>query len=129
MKKNEQAENSQTQSMATEDFRDFIRTSLDARVREFALGYVGALILEEIETLCGKAGEHKRDRGLAHRGGSQRGSIVLDGERVAIQKPRARRNVSGAVTASIQPGGNLCFSISMAKAPPSRLQLRRRKRS
>lgn len=92
MKKNEQAENSQTQSMATEDFRDFIRTSLDARVREFALGYVGALILEEIETLCGKAGEHKRDRGLAHRGGSQRGSIVLDGERVAIQRPRARRN-------------------------------------
>ena len=89
MKKNERAENSQTQSLAADEFRDYIRTSLDSRVREFALGYVGALILEEIETLCGKTGEHKRGRGFAHRGGSQRGSIVLDGERVAIQKPRA----------------------------------------
>jgi transposase-like protein len=92
MKQNEQAESSQTLNLAIDEFRDYIRASLDSRVREFALGYVGALILEEIEMLCGKPGEHKRGRGLAHRGGSQRGYIVLDGERVAIQKPGARRN-------------------------------------
>jgi hypothetical protein len=57
MKKNELAESSQTLNQAIDEFRDYIRASLDSRVREFALGYVGALILEEIEMLCGKTGE------------------------------------------------------------------------
>jgi hypothetical protein len=57
MRKNEQAESSQTLNLAVDEFRDSIRASLDSRVREFAPGCAGALILEEIEMLCGKTGE------------------------------------------------------------------------
>jgi hypothetical protein len=35
---------------------DQLRDSLDSRVCEFALGCAGALILEEIEMLCGMTG-------------------------------------------------------------------------
>lgn len=77
--------------MEPDQFLDFIRSSLNTRVREFAMGYIGALILEEIENLCGRPGEHKKNRDLAHRGGSQKGSIVFEGERVAIQRPRVRK--------------------------------------
>lgn len=92
MKKITKEEISQTQSMEPDQFLDFIRSTLNTRVREFAMGYVGALILEEVENLCGRPGEHKKNRALAHRGGNQKGSIVFDGERVAIQRPRARKD-------------------------------------
>jgi hypothetical protein len=55
MKKNEQAESSQTLNRAIDEFRDCIRASLDSRTRQFAPGCAGALILEEIKTFCSKS--------------------------------------------------------------------------
>ncbi|KAB2929129.1 MAG: hypothetical protein F9K24_20600 [Leptonema illini] len=52
------------------------------------------------------------------------------GEIYAMGEPTETEGaVSGAITASTQPTGNPCLSISTAKAPPSRIQLRRRERS
>ena len=78
--------------MGPEDFRHFVRSELRDRVQNFAVLYVEDLIGEEISALCGALGTHKRKHDMAHRGGSQRGWIVLDGQRVQIQKQRARRD-------------------------------------
>lgn len=78
--------------MDPEDFRAFVRHELRDRVQNFAVLYVEELIGEEIGRLCGPPGAHKRSQALAHRGGSQPGWIVLNGQRVAIQKQRARKD-------------------------------------
>lgn len=83
---------SQTQYMGPEDFREFVRCELRNRVQNFAVLYVEELIGEEIAVLCGRPGAHKRKQDLAYRGGSQPGWIVLDGQRVRIQKQRARKD-------------------------------------
>lgn len=92
MRTKSKREDSQTQSMGPEDFRDFVRLELRNRVQDFAVLYVEELIGEEITALCGRPGGHKRKGDLAHRGGSQPGWIVMDGQRVQVQKPRARKN-------------------------------------
>jgi transposase-like protein len=90
MKKVKVEEESQTKNMGAVDFREFVRGRLSERVRNFGLAYVTALLEEEMVALCGDPCERKRDR-LAHRGGSQRGWIVFDDQRMAITRPRARR--------------------------------------
>ena len=60
MKEKQQVKFSQTESMGLEDFQEFIRKSLYEQVRGFAIGFVGKFILEEVEALCGKTGEHKK---------------------------------------------------------------------
>lgn len=92
MKKEERSENSQTESMGPEEIRDFIRHSMRNQVQNFAVVFVEALIREEIEKLCGKSGKHKRSEDLAHRGGSQSGWVIMDGQRMRIDRPRARKN-------------------------------------
>lgn len=92
MKEAQSYENSQTKTMGSEDFRNFVRYTLRNQVKNFAILYIEELIREEITELCGKPGEHKKRRDLAHRGGSQAGWIIMDGQRVQIDKPRARKN-------------------------------------
>lgn len=92
MKQEKREESSQTQTMGPEEIRQFIRTALRSRVQNFAVSYVESLILEEMETLCGRRGAHKKKDELAHRGGSQPGWIIMDGQRLQIDKPRARKD-------------------------------------
>ena len=51
---------------------------------------VGELFKEELEALCGKA-HSRKGRGMCHRGGTERGSILLSGQRVRTRHPRVRR--------------------------------------
>ena len=91
MRTENKREESQTQSMGPEDFRDFVRLELRNRVQNFAVLYVEELIGEELMALCGRAGAQIGKRNLAHRGGSQPGWVALDGQRIRIQKQRARK--------------------------------------
>jgi hypothetical protein len=46
--------------------------------------------MEEVEALCGKAFSRKGSEGH-RRGGSDPGSVILQGQRIAVKKPRLRR--------------------------------------
>ena len=93
MKENQpDTEKGQINFVTLEDFRGYIRESLEAKVRTLGIEFVQNLLEEEIDALCGPKGSHKRKQGLAHRGGSERGWVVLNNQRVAIRRPRARND-------------------------------------
>ena len=82
----------QTNFVSLNDFRLFVRDSLEAKVRALGIAFINDLLNEEIEQLCGPAGSHKKRRGLAHRGGSELGWVVMNNQRVQIRRPRARKD-------------------------------------
>lgn len=82
----------QTNFVSLSDFRLFVRDSLEAKVRALGIAFINDLLAEEIEQLCGPAGSHKKRRGLAHRGGSELGWVVMNNQRVQIRRPRARKD-------------------------------------
>ena len=73
-----------------EDPTDQIREMIHQQVRGAALAMVQGLLLEEVETLCGKAFSRKGGEGL-RRGGSDPGSVILQGQRVGVKKPRVKK--------------------------------------
>ncbi len=83
---------SQLEYVSLEDFRAFVRNELEMKIRCLGITYVHDLLNEEITELCGQRGSHKRQKGLAHRGGSELGWVILNGQRVRIRRPRARKN-------------------------------------
>lgn len=86
------AEGRQLERVAVEDFRAFVKGELEGLLRLQAIGYVRSLLEEEMVELCGPAFSHKAGKDRAHRGGSEQGWIAIQGQRVAMRKPRARRD-------------------------------------
>lgn len=66
-----------------------IRELVRSKLKEGALKLVYDLFQEECETLCGKGWSRKEDA-KAHRGGHERGSLYLSGQRVKVRYPRIR---------------------------------------
>jgi putative transposase len=73
-----------------EDSTDQIRQMIHQQVRGAALAMIQDLLLDEVASLCGPTFSRKGKEGL-HRGGSDPGSVILEGKRIAIKKPRARK--------------------------------------
>jgi transposase-like protein len=69
------------------ELEDEIREELRTRMRSSMLEVVYELFHEEKERLCGKAWARK-EPGQARRGGTEKGSIYLEGRRVPVAYPR-----------------------------------------
>jgi len=68
-----------------------IRQMVEMQLRGAALKLVYGLFEEEMNRLCGRRFSRKNQE-LGHRGGWDPGSIMLKGQRVAVKKPRAKKN-------------------------------------
>jgi len=67
-----------------------IRHMLNVKLRASALTYAYELLDDEMKELCGETYTHKEE-GQMRRGGSDDGSVYIDGQRIKIKKPRARK--------------------------------------
>ena len=68
-----------------------IREHVEAQMRGAILATVYELFSQEIDQLCGPMFARKGGA-FAHRAGSDPGSILAQGQRLAIKKPRAKKN-------------------------------------
>lgn len=68
-----------------------IREAVEVQLRGAALALITELFEEELTALCGASFQRKAGY-LAYRGGSDRGTVMLQGQRVGVRKPRIRRN-------------------------------------
>ena len=66
-----------------------IREHVEAQLRGAVLATIQELFRQEIHELCGPSFSRKGE-GLCHRAGSDPGSILAQGQRVAVKKPRAK---------------------------------------
>jgi putative transposase len=69
-----------------EDVREALALKMRGAMLEFAHG----LYADEVEQLCGRAFSRKKE-GQAHRGGWDPSTVYVQGQRVAVQKPRVKR--------------------------------------
>lgn len=67
-----------------------IREHVEAQLRGAVLSTIYELFKQEIDQLCGPRFARKGDE-LAHRAGSDPGSILAQGQRLQVKKPRAKR--------------------------------------
>ena len=72
------------------DLQSSIRAQLRLQMQMTALKIVKNLFDEEVMQLCGQKFSHKNDQ--CHRGGSEHGSILVEGQRIKIRRPRVRKN-------------------------------------
>ena len=72
------------------DLQSSIRAQLRLQMQMTALKIVKNLFDEEVMQLCGQKFAHKIDQ--CHRGGNERGSILVEGQRIKIRRPRVRKN-------------------------------------
>lgn len=70
----------------SQQIRDFV----EAQMRSATLAMVYELFCQEVNRLCGPAFSRKGDE-LAHRAGSDPGSILAHGQRVSVKRPRVKR--------------------------------------
>lgn len=78
------------QLLVSETF-DSLRDMVHFRMRGAMLGLVENLFFQEVNRLCGVANSRKNNS-LYHRGGSDPGSIYLNGQKVSVRKPRVKNN-------------------------------------
>lgn len=67
-----------------------IREHVEAQLRGAVLSTIYELFRQEIDQLCGPRFSRKGDE-LAHRAGSDPGSILAQGQRLGVKKPRAKK--------------------------------------
>lgn len=91
MDKTLNSQNYQPSFRVVQDAFTEIREMVSMQMRGSALALVQGLFTEEVESLCGKAFSRKSDE-LCHRGGSDPGSVILDGLRMGVKKPRIRKD-------------------------------------
>ena len=72
------------------DSQAAIRESIIHSMRTTALRLVESFFAEEVESLCG-ARFSRKGAALCHRGGSDPGSVLLNGQRIKVTKPRLKR--------------------------------------
>lgn len=82
----------QDNKISIEDVRALAVEMLEAKVKASATEYVIQLMNEEVEDLCGSLFSHKTKLNLARRGGNEKGSVSINGNRVSIMKPRVRKD-------------------------------------
>lgn len=70
---------------------DQIREIVECQMRHAALNMVYELFNNEVEQLCGDRFSRKGTDGY-YRGGSESSSVLIQGQRVEIKKPRVRRD-------------------------------------
>lgn len=68
-----------------------IREIVECQMRQAAVNMVYELFREEVDNLCGNLFSRKGKDGF-HRGGSDPGSVLIQGQRVKIKKPRVRKS-------------------------------------
>ncbi|MBE7411798.1 MAG: transposase [Leptospiraceae bacterium] len=90
-KQNKSQSSDQSKKMSMNDFRKYAVTEIERFVRKSAVKMITGIIEEEVTLLCGSSFQHKKG-GLAHRAGSDKGSIILNGKKVPIGKPRVRQH-------------------------------------
>jgi putative transposase len=73
-----------------QDSTEHIREMIHEQVRGAALALIQDLLLDEVAQLCGPAFSRKGIEGF-HRGGSDPVSVIFDGKRIAVKKPRVRK--------------------------------------
>ena len=78
--------------ISLDDVRAMTSEMLEAKVRSGALDFVIRVMNEEVEQLCGRAFSHKAKTNRARRGGNDKGSVSINGNRVSILKPRVRKD-------------------------------------
>lgn len=96
------------------DVREQIRALLGERMRTAVLDLVYDLFRQETEKLCGR-GKVRKGMDLCHRGGSERGSIYLEGQRAGVVRPRVRkdgREVTLESYAALQDYDVLCQDVT-----------------
>jgi putative transposase len=91
MKSTEKIKEYQPSFQVVKDTYNQIREMVQGQMRGAALGLVQGLFLEEVERLCGPRFSRKEDENC-HRGGSDPGSIILEGQRVSVKKPRIKKD-------------------------------------
>lgn len=74
-----------------QDIRSQIREHVRGQMRDAALALVHGLFFEEAQALCGIPFTRKGEEGC-HRGGSDPGSVILEGQRVKVKKLRVKKN-------------------------------------
>jgi transposase-like protein len=74
-----------------QDTRSQIREMIRNEMRDNSLRFICDIFRQEMESVCGPAFSRKGDE-RCHRGGSDPGSIVHGGQRVAVKKPRLKKN-------------------------------------
>lgn len=81
---------SQHSCSVMQDSKSQIREAVLSQMRDSTLLFIHGLFNEEIESLCGPAFSRKGADGY-HRGGWDPGSVMLEGQRMAVKKPRAKK--------------------------------------
>lgn len=71
------------------------------RAKNAALAFGVSLLEQEAELLCGQPYARKHGE-LCHRGGSEETSIIADGARYAVRRPRVRDEHRGSVAGAGQ---------------------------
>lgn len=89
-KKGHEVQSQVEKMLAGVSVEEFTRSAFEQMVRAEAVRYALSVMGEEVQRLCGKAHERKKHGGLAHRGGSESGSIVIGGHREKVVRPRVR---------------------------------------
>ena len=69
-----------------------VQKMLLARAKNCVLATALDLMEQDMERLCGAAFARKQDDDLCHRGGSERTSLLLDGAKYPMRRPRARKD-------------------------------------
>ena len=62
------------------------------RARNAILATAVELMEQDMARLCGEKFSRKSEKNFCHRGGSEETSLMVDGAKVSVRKPRARKN-------------------------------------
>jgi transposase-like protein len=89
-KRNKISTEGQSKIITVDDFANFSRDILEEKIREATLKFAFNIMSDEVERLCGKMFEHKKNKNLAHRGGSEKGYILVNGQKISLSRPRVR---------------------------------------
>ena len=69
-----------------------VQELLMSRAKNAVLSTAVELMEQDMERLCGARFARKGDDDLCHRGGSERTSLMVDGAKHEIRRPRARKD-------------------------------------
>jgi len=90
MKRNiKESQVSQEEILDVSMFRDLALKEIESVVRLASLDMIKRIMEEEVTHLCGESFSHKNGNKF-HRGGSEKGSVYLSGQRIRISRPRVR---------------------------------------
>lgn len=73
------------------DTQSEMRAMIELQFRNMTLNMVNDFFRQEVAQLCGKPFERKSNE-LCHRAGSDPGSVIVQGQRMKVKKPRVKQN-------------------------------------